>query len=168
MANKLKPVVSIQQLALELFEQGEHYASLDAGLSPLLGLTQIGAGYSEVPPGKSACPFHVHHVADEMFVILEGSGVYRFGDATYRIKAGDVLGAPRGGAELAHKITNTGNCPLKYLAISSQPDTDVCEYPDSGKFLVSSHRLPERNNRLRFIGRLEDSIDYWDGENSAE
>jgi len=167
MADQLNPVVNYEELALEPFQHGDHYESLDASLSERLGLTQIGAGYCVVPPGKSACPFHVHHVEDEMFIILAGSGIYRFGDTKYSIKAGDVLGAPRGDQNFAHKITNTGNSPLKYLAISSKAETDVCEYPDSGKFQVISQRPLDPQNSLRFIGRLDDSADYWDGENSS-
>ena len=103
-----------------------------------MGVTQIGASYSEVPPGKAGCPCHVHHVEDEMFVILEGEGTYRFGSESYPVMAGDVLGAPRGGIEYAHKLTNTGKGPLKYLSISTRSDIEVCEYPDSNKFMVSS------------------------------
>ena len=73
---------------------------------------------------------------------------------------GDVLGAPRGGPEFAHQL-NTGSETLKYLAISSKADTDVCEYPDSGKLGVGS-KLP--NGRFRFTGRVADMRDYWDGE----
>lgn len=167
MSEALNPVLSIKDLPLEPFEQGEHYASLDAGISERLKLTQIGAAYCEVPPGKSACPFHVHHVEDEMFFILEGEGSYRFGDQTYAVRAGDVLAAPRGGPEYAHKLTNTGQGPLKYLAISSKSETEVCEYPDSGKFLVSSKRSKGMDGRFRFIGRAEQSRDYWEGEDSA-
>ncbi|MGJ8669081.1 MAG: cupin domain-containing protein [Oceanococcus sp.] len=137
-------------------------------MSEHVGLTQIGAAYCVVPAGKSACPFHVHHVEDEMFVVLEGSGVYRFGDAKHPIKPGDILGAPRGGPEFAHKITNTGSVPLKYLAISTKADSEICEYPDSGKFLVSSQRSLGRDKALRFIGRAADSCDYWEDENSAD
>lgn len=168
MTSKLNPVVAIEGLHLEHFTQGDHYESLDAGLSERLQLTQIGAAYCEVPPGKSACPFHVHHVEDELFFILEGSGTYRFGDASYPVSAGDVLGAPRGGPDFAHKLTNTGSSPLKYLAISSRSDTEVCEYPDSGKFLVASRRSLGKERRFRFIGRAEESREYWEGENSAE
>jgi uncharacterized cupin superfamily protein len=45
----------------------------------IAGLKSLGFGYSEVAPGKSSCPFHNHHVEDEMFVMLEGEGTYRFG-----------------------------------------------------------------------------------------
>ena len=168
MTNKVTPVIPLEKLKLKPFKHGEHYESLDAGISENLGLTQIGAVYCEVPPGKSACPFHVHHVEDEMFYILEGSGVYRFGETKYPIGAGDFLGAPRGGPEFAHKIINTGDTPLKYLAISSKADTEVCEYPDSGKFLVSSKRSLGKDGSFGVIGRLEDSCDYWEGENNAE
>jgi uncharacterized cupin superfamily protein len=164
----MKPVIGLEELELEPFKHGEHFESLDAGISERLGLTQIGAGYCEVPPGKSSCPFHVHHVEDELFFILEGSGVYRFGDTKYPIKAGDVLGAPRGGPEFAHKIINTGRVPLKYLAISSKAETEVCEYPDSGKFLVSSRRSSDAGRGFRFIGRAGDSCDYWEGEDGVE
>lgn len=168
MKKKLNPVIGISELELEPFQHGDAYESCDAGLSERLQLTQIGAAYSVVPPGKSACPFHVHHVEDEMFFIVEGSGRYRFGNESYAVKAGDVLGAPRGGAEYAHKLTNTGSVPLKYLAISSRSDTEVCEYPDSGKFLVSSRRSLGENGRFRFIGRGENTRDYWEDEDSAE
>jgi uncharacterized cupin superfamily protein len=168
MTDTFKPVVSVKGLELERFKHGDHYESLDAGLSEQLRLTQIGAAYCEVPPGKSACPFHVHHVEDEMFFILEGSGTYRFGDASHSVSAGDILGAPRGGSEYAHKLTNTGTVPLKYLAISSKSETEVCEYPDSGKFLVASRRSLGADRRFRFIGRSENSCEYWEGEDNAE
>lgn len=159
-----KPFVSIEQLETERFEQGNSYASRDAGISELLQLNHLGAVYTEVPVGKSACPFHVHRMEDEMFVILEGSGEYRFGEMIYSVKAGDVLGAPCGGREFAHKLTNTGDQVLRYLAISSKSDTDICEYPDSEKIMVRDTGLQSGAKAFRFIGRLSDQCDYWDGE----
>jgi uncharacterized cupin superfamily protein len=168
MTEKLNPVARLDELPLEPFEQGEHYRSLDADISDRVGLTQIGAALCIVPPGKSACPFHNHHAEDEMFVILEGEGTYRFGPDSYGVQAGDVLGAPRGGPAHAHKLTNTGSIPLKYVAISSKSDTEICEYPDSGKFLATT-RLPGKRERMfRYVGRQESEVDYWEGETSAD
>ena len=167
MPDNFTPLVSIPKLKLEPFSHGEHYASQDAGISELLRLSSLGASYTEVPPGKSSCPFHVHHVEDEMFIILEGEGSYRFGDQVFSVKAGDVLGAPCGGPEYAHKLTNTGEIPLRYLSISSKAETEVCEYPDSGKFQVMSRRN-EKESVYRFIGRKCESLDYWDGETEKE
>lgn len=168
MTKKLNPIARMADLPLAPFRQGEHYESLDADISDRLELTQLGAALCIVPPGKSACPFHVHHAQDEMFVILEGEGTYRFGEDKYQVRAGDVLGAPRGGAAYAHKLTNTGSIPLKYVAISSKSGTEICEYPDSGKFLATT-RVPGKRQRVfRYVGRQESEVDYWDGEDSAD
>ena len=167
MTDPLNPIARLDDLPLEPFEQGEHYESLDADISNRLALTQIGAALCIVPPGKSACPFHVHHAEDEMFIILEGEGTYRFGAESYHVKAGDVLGAPRGGPDYAHKLTNTGSVPLKYIAVSSKSDTEICEYPDSGKFLATTRINGTRERRFRYVGRQESEVDYWEDENSA-
>src|SRR5690349_1945259 len=90
------PVVSLAELALDAWEQGSLYKSADASFGRVLGLANLGISYSEVPPGKSSCPFHNHHVEDELFVVLEGEGTYRFGEQRFSFKAGDVLGAPAG------------------------------------------------------------------------
>ncbi len=82
------------------------------------------------------------------------------------MKAGDVLAAPTGGPETAHQIINTGAAALKYLGISASPgDTDVVEYPDFEKFAVSSRfDWATGKGGVRYIGRVENSLDYWDGE----
>jgi len=102
-----------------------------------------------------------------MFLILEGSGDARIGNMVYPITEGDIIACPPGGAEKAHQFINTGDSDLKYLAISTKMSPEIAEYPDSGKFGVlgefknSSDDSPEM---FRFVGRKDDSIDYWDGE----
>ena len=161
----LNPVANIDALPLESSCQGSGYEAAHAPFSDAVGLSKIGARYIEVPPGKSAFPFHVHHVLEEMFFVLEGKGSYRFGEATYEVGPGDVLGAPCGGSKFAHKLINTGDSTLRYLAISTRSATDVCEYPDSGKFGVWTHF---GELEFGFVGHPEDSRDYWDGEPDAQ
>lgn len=159
--------VRLSELKTDPYAHGELYASADAPVADELGLTKIGAIYTVVPPGKTACPFHVHHAEDEMFVLLSGRGEYRFGTERHQVQAGDVLGAPIGGPEYAHQLLNTGQEPLVYLSISSKADVDVCEYPDSGKFGVMSGRGKKRvfgGKGFSFIGRAESAVDYFDGE----
>lgn len=163
----VKPVIRPAEAEMQPFSKGDLYRSQDARLGPLMGLTSLGCCYSEVPPGKSGCPFHNHHAEDEMFVILEGEGVYRFGGERFAFKAGDILAAPAGGPDTAHQILNTGSTPLRYLAISSMADLDICEYPDSGKFLARA-KGPDGKQRFRQIRKSEGDIDYWDGEPGAE
>lgn len=166
MSEKLNPVVRLSELSLTPFTHGKNYASSDVGLGEQLALTHLGAGFSIVPPGKTSCPFHVHHGEDEMFIILEGTGEYRFGEETYEVRAGDVLGAPVGGAEYAHQLWNTGEEPLCYLSISSKADIDVCEYPDTGKFAVMSKggKQGDTARDYRYIGRPDTTLDYFDGD----
>lgn len=161
-----KPVINIADLELENWSQGTNYQSSDVSFGKLLGLRGLGISYNEVPTGKSSCPFHNHHVEEELFIILEGEGTYRFGEERHPFKAGDVLGAPAGGRETAHQIINTGASVLKYLGVANNAETEVCEYPDSGKFQVTSRT--DANRRLRHCAREgQNHLDYWDGEPGA-
>lgn len=167
MSTQNPPIVNPAKLRLEQWTQGTFYESRDTSFGALLGLKDLGIGYGEVPPGKSGCPFHNHHVEDELFVILEGHGTYRFGEERHLIGPGDVLGAPAGGPETAHQIVNTGTVPLKYLSISSIAATEICEYPDSGKFLAKTRVSTGGTAEFRTIGRAGEEVDYWEGEPGA-
>ncbi|PCK87952.1 cupin [Rhizobium sophoriradicis] len=167
MARESKAVINIADLALDHWKQGEFYEGADASFGARLGLAGLGISYNEVPSGKSSCPFHNHHVEDELFYVIAGTGEYRFGDERHAIKAGDVLGAPAGGPETAHQIINTGTAPLIYLGISTMAKTEIVEYPDSRKFLAKTSRDGARPGRFRHMGRAENPLDYWEGEPGA-
>ena len=164
-----QPVVHIDEL--DGFATGpqapsEAFGAMVAPLGQTLGLSGLGAMFTTVDPGKRAFPFHNHLGNDELFVILEGQGTYRFGDGEYAVRAGSVCGAPRGGTRTAHQLINTGDVPLRYVAVSTMRDPDVAEYPDSGKFaaFAMGDATEFRNAHLRFVGRREDSRNYWEGE----
>ena len=78
---------------------------------------------------------------------------------------GHRIGCPVGGPETAHQLLNTGDEPLRYLAISSAFDPDICEYPDSGKvgaYCDGTDGNPKSG--LMHLTRHADHKDYWDGE----
>lgn len=130
-----------------------------------IGAQKLGYNITAVPPGKRAFPKHNHRVNEEMFFILEGAGEVRIGDATFPLRAGDFLACPPGGPEVAHQIVNTGTCELKYLAVSTMLYPEICEYPDSGKFLVAeAPRSAATAHTFRHIGRPDSTLDYWEGE----
>jgi uncharacterized cupin superfamily protein len=163
----MKPVVNIADVPMfPMGNDGAFEAKLGK-IAPVIGSTGIGCMITIVPPGKKAFPFHVHHVIHELFVVIEGTGEYRFGDERYPIKTGDVLAAPAGkGKELAHQIINTGATDLKFLGISDMPIADVCEYPDSGKFALTS-RFDWNNpgaGGIAYVGKVERSLEYFEGE----
>ncbi|MBB5514821.1 putative cupin superfamily protein [Rubricella aquisinus] len=148
------------------FGGSETFGARLAPMGDALGAKDLGVMYMEVQPGKRAFPFHNHHAKEEMFIILEGTGTYRFGEASHPIRKGDICSAPKGGQETAHQIINTGEVVLKYLSLSTKLDPDIVEYPDSGKFAALA--IGEGNSfdtaHIRFIGRMEDTRDYLEGE----
>lgn len=156
-------IVTLADVPLADVSAGGDFAGQFGRVGPLLGLKHLGCALQIVPPGKKAFPHHVHHVADEMMLILEGRGDYRWGDDHHPVKAGDLIGAPA--AARAHQLINTGETDLKYLTVSTNPSADVVEYPDSGKIgyragVVGGDRA---TGSIRGLGRLTPT-DYWDGE----
>lgn len=163
-----KPVINLADLKFRETGNGKVFKAKIASFGGAIGSKGIGAMMYEVAPGDKAFPFHAHHQMHELFVILEGEGTYRFGPERYPVKAGDVCAAPTGGAETAHQIINTGRVTLKYLGLSTMSKTEVCEYPDSKKFGVYSRMdwsNPEAGG-VHYLGRAENSLDYFDGEES--
>lgn len=161
------PVVNLEEL--DTFPNDPPVAGFGSTMALVgkaIGARDLGAMYMQVEPGKRAFPFHNHHGNEEMFVILEGSGTYRFGDTKHAIRAGSICAAPKGGHETAHQIINTGDTPLKYLSISTMNDPDVCEYPDSGKFAAIAVGAGNdfQTANLRSIHRTQDGLGYFDGE----
>ncbi len=55
---------------------------------------KLGAAIDVLPPGKRACPYHLHHAQEELFVILEGRGTLRVAGEMIPIRAGDVIDIP--------------------------------------------------------------------------
>ena len=166
-----KPIANINDVELRDWSKGSRFAARIARIGPLVGAEQLGVQLQILAPGKAAYPRHAHHVNEEMFIVLEGEGTYRAGDQTWATRTGDVISAPAGTGETAHQITNTSDAELKFLSISTRQDPEVVEYPDSGKFAVMS-RVPKDGGglaaALRFIGKAEDSLGYWDGEPGTE
>ncbi len=97
------------------------------------GMGRLGMNARRVPPGHSACPAHTHLMADEIFVVLEGHGVFRYGDETYPIGPGDCISCPAD-TGIAHQLANPADSTsdLVYLAIGAEPPAEICTYPDSG------------------------------------
>jgi uncharacterized cupin superfamily protein len=147
-------VVNIGELKLEHFAKGDKFESNSVRIGPLLGAKDLGYSYDVVPPGKRACPFHSHRAEEEMFFIVKGNGLLRYGDETRKIRAGDVICCPIGGPEAAHQIVNDSGEELAYLSVSTMLPAEVCEYPDSKK-------IGAYGGGLRHMTRAEHDLDYW-------
>jgi uncharacterized cupin superfamily protein len=159
------PVVNIADVPLVERGNAKKFAVKWARVGPLLGLQGLGCAVHVVAPGKRAFPFHRHHVMDELFFIVSGSGEYRFGEEIFPLRAGDLVSAPAGGK--AHQIINTGGEELRYLGISSMSSVDVVEYPDSQKVAMAAGVRNADFKTATYVGmgRLAPA-DYYDGEDA--
>ena len=160
MADKL-PIIHIDAVEQTEFGHGEGFSARFGRLGPLLGMKKMGCTLVELEPGKKAWPYHLHYGAEELFVILEGSGSIRYDDCKHDIKAGDIIFTPPGEGT-AHQIINTSDSLLRYLALSTMDSPELCYYPDSGKYGAYSFRSDAP--RKAFIAHESSEAQYWDGE----
>jgi len=168
------PIINVDQIELpprptQYAPPGDAAQRFDSRMgevAPRIGARKLGYNITAVPVGKRAFPLHNHHVNEEMFFILEGSGEVRIGNTSHPIRKGDFIACPAGGPETAHQIINTGDVELKYLAVSTMQYPEICDYPDSGKFLVAEGQRDASGKAqgFRYIGRSGTSVDYWEGE----
>ena len=158
----MKPIINLQDLELQRHDNGPFQAQV-GDIGAKIGAKKLGYNLTIVPPGKKAWPMHNHHVNEEMFLILEGTGLLRFGEQEFELKKHDVIAAPPGKRQVAHQIVNTGQVDLKYISLSTMENFDACEYPDSNKISVMVGE-DWNDMQLRHITKAEQAIDYWDGE----
>jgi uncharacterized cupin superfamily protein len=147
---------NVRTVELTHFVRGSLYESRGARLSAGTAAKKLAAGVDTLPPGKRSCPYHFHHAEEEMFIVLEGQGTLRVAGELLPITAGDVVFIPPG-PEYPHHILNTSDAPLTYLSIGTNEPIEICEYPDSGKYLVGAPNF-------HTIGHKGGELDYWDGE----
>ncbi|MBO9689596.1 cupin domain-containing protein [Roseateles chitosanitabidus] len=155
---------NFHEAELQPYVRPPHYDSRGVRLAPGTLARKLGASYDVIEPGKRACPYHLHHAQEEMFIVLEGRGTLRVAGEMLPIKAGDVMFLPAG-PDYPHQLINDSDAPLRYLSISTMESPEICEYPDSGKFLASSRRTREGEpdfDAMRKIGQGD--LDYWQDE----
>jgi uncharacterized cupin superfamily protein len=152
---------NVNNVPLTAFVRAPLYESQRSKLSKGTAAKKLGTSFDTLAPGMRVCPYHLHHAQEEQFVILEGSGTLRVAGEMLPIKAGDVIFIPAG-PEYPHQIINTSQAPLKYLSISTMEAPEICEYPDSGKYLAEGSLDSE--TPFDVIAKMGNNVDYWDGE----
>lgn len=152
--------IAIESVPWDLWSDGVRYGSRVRVLSDTRGVDKrkIGISVEELAPGKQSCPFHYHTVEEEHIVGLEGEATLRLGDERYTIKAGDYVAFPAG-QRAGHCLINEGETPFRFIMIGDNEPNEVCVYPDSNKINVRALHDGER-----FIQRIADRLDYYDGE----
>lgn len=117
------------------------------------GSVRTGLKHVAIAPGAESHPPHVHSAEEELFVVLDGAGAVLLGEDEVAVRTGSVVARPAG-TGVAHSF-RAGDAGLTLLAYGQRDPRDVCFYPRSRKVSFRAFRL---------IFRVEDGLDYWDGE----
>jgi uncharacterized cupin superfamily protein len=125
-----------------------------ARIGELIGAARMGLSVYDLAPGNSICPYHWEFPDEEWLIVLAGRPTLRIPDGEHELEAGDVVCFPPG-PDGAHKVTNKGEEPVRVAMLSTKAEAGYAVYPDSNKQNV----FP-----LRKIHRIDDAVDYWDGE----
>jgi uncharacterized cupin superfamily protein len=126
-----------------------------------LGTERLGISQWELPPGQAAYPYHVHLTEEELLIVLKGTPALRTPDGWRDLAEGEIVSFPRG-EEGGHQVVNRTDETVSFLAISTHGEPDIMLYPDSNK-VGASERLSQGGG-LRTFFRLDDAVDYYDGE----
>lgn len=132
-------VVNVDTAEEQVALSGEHWGHAYKVLTPALEESgrPLGANLTRVPKGRVAVPFHAHQREDEIFFVLSGRSILRYGEELIPIRQGDCISCPAAKG-IAHQIANPHDEDLVYFAVGPNDPDEVCVYPDSGKVLVRS------------------------------
>ncbi len=119
---------------------------------------RLGMSVIELLPGQTHCPYHFHHGNEELILVLRGTPTLRTPDGERELQPGDFAHFPNG-PDGAHQVVNRTDEPARYVVADAKVSPEIIEYPDSGKIASMS-----RETQLLSIHRLDDAVDYFDGE----
>ncbi len=136
-----------------------------ARLGRQAGAERLGLSLWEIPPGQAAYPYHYHLGEEELILILSGQPSLRVPDGWRELGEGEIVSFCVGEAG-AHQIVNRSDETIRLLAFSTSGAPDIVIRPDSGT-LGAFERRP-RGGGLYSHFRIEDSIDYFEGEQPPE
>ena len=113
-------------------------------------------------PGQFSAPYHSHRFAEELFMIISGSLTLRTPEGLKIVSAGDLIFFEIGDSG-AHQFYNHTTGPCTYLDIRSFIGFDICDYPDSGKMLITpSFEIFNKGNRTTYFAGEQDIKKKWD------
>ncbi len=147
----------IEEIALSHKCEHESYEYYRRKFIPFGAAKNTVVSVYEIPPHKSAYPYHYHHKNEETFYILSGQGILKTPDGEKRVSQGELLFFPTG-PEGAHKLTNTSETEnLVYIDFAAVHDVDIAVYPDSDKIGIWGMGINQ-------VFPQSESTDYYAGE----
>jgi uncharacterized cupin superfamily protein len=98
------------------------------GFASAGGLSQFGAAFEVLDPGKRASQKHWHSLEDEFLYLISGVLTVVEGDTESAMHPGDAA-CWKAGEPVGHTIRNDGAEPACYLIVGTRDPADVCHYP---------------------------------------
>jgi uncharacterized cupin superfamily protein len=138
-------IVNLSDLPWTSWSSGERISVDIQDPARKLGSLLCGLRHYRLAPGKQATQLHRHHLQEEMYLILKGSGILRHGDREVPVEAGDFI-LYVAGDPAPHTFLNKGHEPMEYLATGNRVSYEVCEYPEEGTVYVESLDKTLRND----------------------
>lgn len=122
-----------------IFESSLEYEDEEAGffrrtafIGRHAGAERLGATLYELPPDRTAFPYHLHYANEELLVVVAGHPSLRTPEGWRQLKPGEVAAFPVG-ERGAHQVSNFSSASARYLIASEMRGPELCVYPDSGK-----------------------------------
>jgi len=148
--------VNLRDCPLELDDTiPDGFRFAQAAIRPDVGGEEIGCSVYELPPGEQLWPYHWHLNNEEWAVVVAGTPTVRTPRGERELRAGDLVSFPEG-EDGAHTFTNAGTESARIAIFGTRRKGDAF-YPDSGKVGAG----PPWARRYY---RVDDAVDYWDGE----
>jgi len=124
-------------------------------LGAAAGAAATGLNHVVLPAGGHGAPAHCHSHEEEIFVVLDGSGVLElWGRGEERpeehpLRAGDVVSRPAA-TGVAHAL-RPGPDGITYLAYGTSDPGDMCFYPQSGRVSLRGLGIALRSPEIEFL-----------------
>jgi len=131
-------------------ERRAGYRERSLRFGPMIGAKKIGMTIYHLEVGLRIGPDHTEIGNEEWLIVLEGEPTVRTPDGEQRLVPGDVAVFSEG-PEGAHSVSGPG----RVVMMSTKIDPSASEYPDSNKIGI----WPPNK-----LFRLDDAVDYFDGE----
>jgi uncharacterized cupin superfamily protein len=122
------------------------------------GAVATGLNHVVLPAEGQGAPAHCHSEEEELFVVLEGSGVLELwprgghGAEEHPLRPGDVISRPAG-TGVSHAF-RAGAQGLTYLAYGTRETGDMCFYPQSGRVSLRGLGIALRSPEIDHLPNL--------------
>jgi uncharacterized cupin superfamily protein len=122
------------------------------------GAKATGLNHVVLPAAGAGAPPHCHSQEEELFVMLDGSGVLELwgrgaqSPEEHALRPGDVISRPAG-TGVAHAV-RSGEHGLTYLAYGTREPNDMCFYPQLGRVSLRGLGIALRAPEIDYLPDL--------------